>query len=232
MVTSPWRERRQVWREKRKVRIFGKEKCKLIANCANFWEGKCKFIANLSATTLADPGFQWGGGAKWKTWIWKVSRSETAVRSTAGGLGGGGRCKPPEGSGAAPQKILKIRRFSLTKWPFLTSFNEHESCRSETMFYQSRRALPISSLRLAEHSVEMSLVNTVKLSRSVQWPRLNLRQGFQNQCWTPKVVHLRQAQFGHRCAHFESPAQACLSRCLNLDKSPSRNFALLGQSRG
>ena len=32
MVTSPWRERREVWREKRKVRIFGKGKCKLIAN--------------------------------------------------------------------------------------------------------------------------------------------------------------------------------------------------------
>ena len=48
-VTSPWRERREVWREKRKVRIFGKGKCKLIANCANFWQGKCKFIANFSA---------------------------------------------------------------------------------------------------------------------------------------------------------------------------------------
>ena len=40
MVTSPWRERREVWRQKRKVRIFGKGKCKLIANCANFWQGK------------------------------------------------------------------------------------------------------------------------------------------------------------------------------------------------
>ena len=40
MVTSPWRERREVWREKRKVRIFGKGKCKLIANCANFWQVK------------------------------------------------------------------------------------------------------------------------------------------------------------------------------------------------
>ena len=40
MVTSPRRERREVWREKRKVRIFGKGKCKLIANCANFWQGK------------------------------------------------------------------------------------------------------------------------------------------------------------------------------------------------
>ena len=26
--------------EKRKVRIFGKGKCKLIANCVNFWQGK------------------------------------------------------------------------------------------------------------------------------------------------------------------------------------------------
>ena len=48
MVTSPWRERREVWREKRKVRIFGKGKCKLIANCANFGKEKCKFIANLA----------------------------------------------------------------------------------------------------------------------------------------------------------------------------------------
>ena len=32
MATSPWRERREVWREKRKARIFGKGKCKLIAN--------------------------------------------------------------------------------------------------------------------------------------------------------------------------------------------------------
>ena len=38
MVTSPWRERREVWKEKRKVRVFGKGKCKLIANCANFWQ--------------------------------------------------------------------------------------------------------------------------------------------------------------------------------------------------
>ena len=40
MVTSPWRERREVWREKRKVRFFGKGKCKLIAKCANFWQVK------------------------------------------------------------------------------------------------------------------------------------------------------------------------------------------------
>ena len=32
--------------------IFGKGKCKLIANCANFWQGKCKFIANFSATMV------------------------------------------------------------------------------------------------------------------------------------------------------------------------------------
>ena len=43
MVTSPRRERREVWREKRKVRFFGKGKCKLIA---------CKFIANFSATMV------------------------------------------------------------------------------------------------------------------------------------------------------------------------------------
>ena len=112
------------------------------------------------------------------------------------------------------------------------------------MFYQSRRALPISSLRLAKHSVEMSLVYTVKLSRSVQWPRLNLRQGFQ--CWTPKVVQLRQAQPSSSAPGRASTAQGAfvwaqvrsfwesgtgLSRCLNLDKSPSRNFALLGQSQ-
>ena len=35
------------------MRIFGKGKCKLIANCANFGiEGKCKFIANFSATMV------------------------------------------------------------------------------------------------------------------------------------------------------------------------------------
>ena len=30
------------------MRIFGKGKCKLIANCAKFGKGKCKFIANFS----------------------------------------------------------------------------------------------------------------------------------------------------------------------------------------
>ena len=34
MVTSQWRERWEVWREKRKVRVFGKGKCKLI----EFWQ--------------------------------------------------------------------------------------------------------------------------------------------------------------------------------------------------
>ena len=34
------------------MRIFGKGKCKLIVNCANFWQGKCKFIANFSATMV------------------------------------------------------------------------------------------------------------------------------------------------------------------------------------
>ena len=113
-------------------------------------------------------------------------KARQAVRTHVARLktswGSGGRCKPPpppqRGLGQRPRKFWKSGVFSLTKWPFLTSFNEHESCRSETMFYQSRRALPISSLRLAKHSVEMSLVNTVKLnlSRSVQWPRF--RQGF------------------------------------------------------
>ena len=51
MVTI-WRERREVWREKRKVRIFGKGKCKLVAICANFWQRKCKLIANFSATMV------------------------------------------------------------------------------------------------------------------------------------------------------------------------------------
>ena len=34
------------------MRVFGKGKCKLIANCANFGKGKCKFIANFSATMM------------------------------------------------------------------------------------------------------------------------------------------------------------------------------------
>ena len=51
MVTSPWRKRREVWREKRKVRIFGKGKCKLIA-VRIFGKGKCKFIANFSSTMV------------------------------------------------------------------------------------------------------------------------------------------------------------------------------------
>ena len=34
------------------MRFFGKEKCELIANCANFGKGKCKFIANFSATMV------------------------------------------------------------------------------------------------------------------------------------------------------------------------------------
>ena len=34
------------------MRFFGKGKCKVIANCANFWQGKYKFIANFSATMV------------------------------------------------------------------------------------------------------------------------------------------------------------------------------------
>ena len=34
------------------MRISGKGKCKLIADCANFWQGKCKLIANFSATMV------------------------------------------------------------------------------------------------------------------------------------------------------------------------------------
>ena len=47
---------------------------------ANMTQARVIFQAHCA---LADPGFQWGGGAKWKTRIWKVSRSETAVRSMA-----------------------------------------------------------------------------------------------------------------------------------------------------
>ena len=50
--------------------------------------------------------------------------------------GSGGRCKPPSGVwGSAPENFENQAFFSLTKWPFLTSFNKHESCRSEAMFY-------------------------------------------------------------------------------------------------
>ena len=49
MVTSSWRERREVWREKRKIRVFSKGKCKLIPIVRIFGKGKCKFIANFSA---------------------------------------------------------------------------------------------------------------------------------------------------------------------------------------
>ena len=52
MVTSPWRERREVWREKRKVWIFGKGKCELIANCANFWQGKVWIHRHFSTTMV------------------------------------------------------------------------------------------------------------------------------------------------------------------------------------
>ena len=46
------RERREVWREKRKLQIFGKGKRKLIANCANFGKGKCKLVANFNETMM------------------------------------------------------------------------------------------------------------------------------------------------------------------------------------
>ena len=52
MVTSPRRERREVWREKRKVRIFGKGKCSSSPIVRIFGKGKCKFIANFSATRV------------------------------------------------------------------------------------------------------------------------------------------------------------------------------------
>ena len=44
--------RLEVWREKRKVRIFGKGKCELTAIVRTFGMGKCKLIANFSATMM------------------------------------------------------------------------------------------------------------------------------------------------------------------------------------
>ena len=41
-----------MWREKRKVRIFGKGKCELTAIVRIFGMGKCKLIANFSATMM------------------------------------------------------------------------------------------------------------------------------------------------------------------------------------
>ena len=40
--------RQEVWREKRKVRFFGKGKCELLAIVRIFGMGKCKLIANFS----------------------------------------------------------------------------------------------------------------------------------------------------------------------------------------
>ena len=45
--------RQEVWREKRKVRFFGKGKCELTAIVRIFGMGKCKLIANFSATMMA-----------------------------------------------------------------------------------------------------------------------------------------------------------------------------------
>ena len=44
--------RLEVWREKRKVRFFGKGKCELTAIVQIFGMGKCKLIANFSATMM------------------------------------------------------------------------------------------------------------------------------------------------------------------------------------
>ena len=44
--------RQEVWREKRKVRFFGKGKCELTAIVRIFGMGKCKLIANFSATMM------------------------------------------------------------------------------------------------------------------------------------------------------------------------------------
>ena len=44
--------RQEVWREKRKLRFFGKGKCELTAIVLIFGMGKCKFIANFSATMM------------------------------------------------------------------------------------------------------------------------------------------------------------------------------------
>ena len=51
-VTFPWRKTREMWREKRKVRIFGKGNISSSPIVRIFGKGKCKFIANFSATMV------------------------------------------------------------------------------------------------------------------------------------------------------------------------------------
>ena len=46
------KERQEVWREKRRVRIFGKGKCEVTAIVRIFGMGKCKLIANFSAKMM------------------------------------------------------------------------------------------------------------------------------------------------------------------------------------
>ena len=52
MVTSPWRERREVWREKRKAEFLARESASSSPIVRIFGKGKCKFIANFSATMV------------------------------------------------------------------------------------------------------------------------------------------------------------------------------------
>ena len=139
--------------------------------------------------------------------------------------------------------VLK-NEFGLGSWAAFPSDDRFDN-NVKRCFYQSRRALPISSLRLAKHSVEMSLVYTVKISRSVQWLLLNLRQGFQ--CWTPEVVHLRQAQPSSLALGRGSAAQGGfiwaqvrsfwesdtgLSGCVNLDKKSKQKLRSSGSVSG
>ena len=52
MVTSPWRERREVWREKRKWEFLARESVSSSPIVRIFGKGKCEFIANFSATMV------------------------------------------------------------------------------------------------------------------------------------------------------------------------------------
>ena len=174
---------------------------------------------------LADPGFRWGGGAKWKT------------RICWGSGGGGGLCKPPSGvwENFENQAFFLSRNGHFWLLSINTSLAEVKRCFTNHVgLYRSLLCGWRSTRWRCRWSTRWS---SSKSGRSV-------RQGFQ--CWTRRVVHLRQAQPSSSAPGRASTAQGAfvwaqvrsfwesdtgLSRCLNLDESPNRNFALLGQSQ-
>ena len=105
-------------------------------NCKKLLSHESPIHKMHTRSTLADPGFQWGGGAKWKTGI--HGRSREARRPCIARLktswGCGGRCKPPSGVwGSAPENFENQTFFLSQNGHFWLLLSMNESCRGETL---------------------------------------------------------------------------------------------------